>query len=57
MTMSTFASLLETWEKNAQENAGKVAREVSLYETDDLKVRALATMYSLPVIIFQLRFI
>ena len=49
MTISTFSSLLEIWEKSAQQNTGKVTREVSVYETDDVKVRALAAMYSLPV--------
>lgn len=49
MAMSTFSSLLETWEKAAQKNVGKVAREVSLYESDEVKIRALAAMYSLPV--------
>src|SRR5690554_3311578 len=49
MTMSTFSSLLETWEKAAQKHVGKVSREVSLYESDDVKIKALAAMYSLPV--------
>lgn len=49
MAISTFSSLLETWEKAAQKDVGKVTRQVSLYESDEVKIRALAAMYALPV--------
>lgn len=49
MAISSFSSLLQTWEKNAQKDVGKLTRQVSLYESDDVKIRALAAMYSLPV--------
>jgi hypothetical protein len=48
MTISTFSSLLDEWETHAEKQLGKVKREISLYETDLEKVRALAEVYAKP---------
>ncbi|HLS98662.1 MAG: type 1 pili tip component [Porticoccaceae bacterium] len=49
MTISTFAALLDQWEMAALKKAAQVKREISLFENDDVKLRALSAMYSLPV--------
>ena len=49
MSISTFSSLLEEWEKSAEKQAGKVPTTVSIYECDEIKLRALAKVYGLPL--------
>lgn len=49
MTISTFATLLDEWDRAAHRKAAMVTREISLFSSDELKLKALATMYSLTV--------
>ena len=49
MTINAFSSLLEEWQEHAAKQEGKVKREVSVYESDMVKVEALAAVYSMPV--------
>src|SRR5690554_7056029 len=49
MTISTFSTLLDEWDRAAHKKAGMVAREISVFSSDELKLQALATMYSLPL--------
>ncbi len=45
MTNSPFVELLKDWEARREQQRQKVTRSVSLYDTDVVKVRALAAVF------------
>ena len=49
MSLSSFSTLLKEWQNHAEMEAQKLSRKVSYYAVDDLKLRALSEIYSLPV--------
>jgi len=48
MSLSNFSTLLESWEKHAGEQRSKTRREISYFDIDELKLRALSEVYQLP---------
>lgn len=46
MPTSPFSALLDEWQQQAAKQAGKVKREISLYEADMVKIEALSRVYS-----------
>ena len=49
MSLSNFSRMLDQWEKHAEEERSKITKEVSYFACDDIKLKALAEVYKLPV--------
>lgn len=49
MSLSSFNALLESWDKHAEQQQGKVRQEISLFAEDRIKLKALAEVYQLPL--------
>lgn len=47
MSINTFSSLISEWEDNAEKQLGKTRTQLSVYESDLPKIKALAKVYSL----------
>ena len=47
MSQSPFVELLKDWEARLEQQRQKVTRSVSLYDTDVVKIRALAAVFGL----------
>lgn len=48
MATSTFSELLKEWVGRREERQNKVVRSISLYDTDVVKVKALASVFDIP---------
>lgn len=48
MPVSPFAELLNDWEHQRRLQRQRVMRSVSLYDTDTVKIKALADVFNLP---------
>ena len=49
MSLSNFSRMLESWEDHAQSERAKIKAEISYFAADDVKLRALAKVYHLPL--------
>lgn len=47
MTNSTFTELLKDWQDRREQRQHKVIRSISLFDTDVVKVKALAAVFGL----------
>ena len=49
MSLSNLAAMLENWKKHAEEEQSKTSREISFFRQDEVKLKALAEVYKLPI--------